>query len=160
MRSVISACSRVAGTGRLQSLSRETNPAFHAVIERFDLLTGVPVVLNTSFNLRGEPMVHRPGEAVADFLRSEMDALVLGSLVSDKSKPGERRGHPATHSGVRRRRRRGSAAYCAPVLQPHEPAMWARPLPCLPARARSGTRSTLTVPPVRLVVRVPLCEIQ
>jgi carbamoyltransferase len=89
MRSVIPACSHVDGTGRLQSVSRETNPDFYAVIQRFDELTGVPVVLNTSFNLRGEPMVHRPGEAVADYLRSEMDSLVLGSFVTDKSGHGE-----------------------------------------------------------------------
>jgi carbamoyltransferase len=83
-RAEIPACAHVDGTGRLQSVTHETNPGFHAVIERFDELTGVPVVLNTSFNLRGEPMVHRPGEAVTDFLRSDMDSLVVGSLVADK----------------------------------------------------------------------------
>jgi len=84
-RSVIPAVSHVDGTGRVQSVTRESNQAFYRVIERFGELTGVPVVLNTSFNLRGEPMVHRPGEAVADFRRSAMDSLVLGSLVADKS---------------------------------------------------------------------------
>jgi carbamoyltransferase len=83
-QSVIPACSHVDGTGRLQSVSRHTNPAFYEVIEHFDRLTGVPVVLNTSFNLRGEPMVHRPGEAVADFQRSDMDSLFLGPFVTDK----------------------------------------------------------------------------
>jgi carbamoyltransferase len=84
MQRVIPACSHVDGTGRVQSVSRESNPVFFEVIERFDAYTGVPVVLNTSFNLAGEPMVHRPGEAVADFLRSDMDSLVLGSFVVDK----------------------------------------------------------------------------
>ncbi len=84
MQRVIPACTHVDGTGRVQSVTREFNPAFYELIERFDALTGVPVVLNTSFNLAGEPMVHRPGEAVADFLRSDMDSLVLGSHVVDK----------------------------------------------------------------------------
>ena len=84
-RSVVPAVSHVDGTGRVQSVTAETNPGFHRVIERFGELTGVPVVLNTSFNLRGEPMVHRPGEAVADFRRSAMDSLVIGSLVADKA---------------------------------------------------------------------------
>jgi carbamoyltransferase len=83
-QSVIPACAHVDGTGRLQSVSHDTNPTFYEVIERFDRLTGVPVVLNTSFNLRGEPMVHRPGEAVADFQRSDMDSLFLGPFVTDK----------------------------------------------------------------------------
>lgn len=81
---VIPACSHVDGTGRLQSVTRQDNPVFYDLIERFRAYTGVPVVLNTSFNLRGEPMVHRPGEAVADFLRSDMDSLVLGPFVADK----------------------------------------------------------------------------
>ncbi len=85
-RSVIPAVTHVDGTGRLQSVTPELNPSFHRLISEFDRLTGVPVVLNTSFNLRGEPIVHRPGEAVADFLRSEMDCVVLGSLLCDKEK--------------------------------------------------------------------------
>jgi carbamoyltransferase len=84
MQGVIPACSHVDGTGRVQSVTASFNPAFHEVIERFAAHTGVPVVLNTSFNLAGEPMVHRPGEAVADFLRSDMDSLVLGPYVVDK----------------------------------------------------------------------------
>ena len=83
-QAVIPATAHVDGTGRVQSVTREFNPAFYEVIERFGALTGVPVVLNTSFNLRGEPMVHRPGEAVTDFLRSEMDSLILGHWVADK----------------------------------------------------------------------------
>jgi len=57
------------------------------LIEEFDRLTGVPVVLNTSFNLRGEPMVHRPAEAVNDYLVSEMDALLLGPYLAKKDRP-------------------------------------------------------------------------
>ncbi|HLH99363.1 MAG TPA: carbamoyltransferase [Acidimicrobiales bacterium] len=83
-RDEIPAVTHVDGTGRVQSVTREFNPAFYEVIRAFGERTGVPVVLNTSFNLRGEPMVHRPGEAIADFLRSEMDSLVLGPYVVDK----------------------------------------------------------------------------
>ena len=86
-RDLIPAVTHVDGTGRLQSVTREFNPAFHGLVREFDRLTGVPVVLNTSFNLRGEPMVHRPAEAVADFLRSGMDALVLGPFVAEKARP-------------------------------------------------------------------------
>lgn len=83
-QAVIPAVCHVDGTGRVQTVTRDANPTFHRVIERFGERTGVPVVLNTSFNLRGEPMVHRPGEAVADFQRSAMDALVVGPFVADK----------------------------------------------------------------------------
>ena len=83
-RPVIPAVTHVDGTGRVQSVTQQFNPAFHDLITKFGERTGVPVVLNTSFNLRGEPMVHRPGEAVTDFLRSEMDSLFLGSFVADK----------------------------------------------------------------------------
>jgi carbamoyltransferase len=83
-RDVIPAVTHVDGTGRLQSVTQAFNPAFHRVISEFDRLTGVPVVMNTSFNLRGEPMVLRPEEAVADFVRSEMQALYLGRYMTEK----------------------------------------------------------------------------
>ena len=83
-RSVIPAVTHVDGTGRMQSVSPSFNPAYHRLIIEFDRRTGVPVVLNTSFNLRGEPMVNRPEEAVEDFLKSEMDALFLGELMAEK----------------------------------------------------------------------------
>lgn len=86
-RDVIPAVSHVDGTARVQSVTPEENPAFYDLVKQFGQITGVPVVLNTSFNLRGEPMVHRPGEAVADFLRSDMDSLVLGHYVADKEPP-------------------------------------------------------------------------
>ncbi|MEO7837504.1 MAG: carbamoyltransferase C-terminal domain-containing protein, partial [Acidimicrobiales bacterium] len=86
-RDVIPAVTHVDGTGRLQSVTADFNPAFHRLIEEFDRLTGVPVVLNTSFNLRGEPMVHRPAEAVEDYLKSEMDALLLGPYLAEKDRP-------------------------------------------------------------------------
>jgi carbamoyltransferase len=83
-RDVIPAVAHVDGTGRLQSVLREANPLYHRLIEEFERRTGVPVVLNTSFNLRGEPIVHRPEEALVDFLGTGMDALVLGPYVLEK----------------------------------------------------------------------------
>ena len=76
-RAVIPAVTHVDGTGRLQSVDRRGNPVFHRLIQEFERRTGVPVVLNTSFNLRGEPIVHRPEEALADYVNTGMDALFL-----------------------------------------------------------------------------------
>lgn len=83
-RDRIPAVTHVDGTGRLQTVTAGFNPAFHRVISEFDRITGVPVVLNTSFNLRGEPMVLRPEEAVHDFLGSDMHALFLGPYLAEK----------------------------------------------------------------------------
>ena len=83
-REVIPAVTHVDGTGRIQTVQREENAEYHRLIEEFDRLTGVPVVLNTSFNLRGEPIVARPEEALHDFLTTGMDALLLGPYILDK----------------------------------------------------------------------------
>jgi carbamoyltransferase len=82
-RQVIPAVTHVDGTGRLQSVGDE-NPTFQRLIKEFERRTGVPVVLNTSFNLRGEPIVHKPQEAVEDYLATGMDALILGNLLVEK----------------------------------------------------------------------------
>jgi carbamoyltransferase len=79
-RDKIPAPTHVDGTGRLQTVTRETNPRYHALISAFRDLTGVPVVLNTSFN-DNEPIVCRPEEAIDCFLRTQMDALVLGDFL-------------------------------------------------------------------------------
>ncbi|HVM12094.1 MAG TPA: carbamoyltransferase C-terminal domain-containing protein, partial [Actinomycetota bacterium] len=83
-RDVIPAVTHVDGTGRMQSVRREENPDYHRLISEFERLTGVPVVLNTSFNLRGEPIVARPEEALEDYLNTGMDALLLGRYVLEK----------------------------------------------------------------------------
>lgn len=70
----------VDGSGRLQTVQREANPRYYALIAAFNAITGVPVVLNTSFN-ENEPVVCRPEEALNCFLRTRMDALVLGDFV-------------------------------------------------------------------------------
>jgi carbamoyltransferase len=79
-REKIPAPTHVDGTGRLQTVKREANPRYHALISAFRDLTGVPVVLNTSFN-DNEPIVCRPEEAIDCFLRTQMDALVLGDFL-------------------------------------------------------------------------------
>lgn len=79
-RSFIPAVTHVDGSGRLQTVSRDTNPAYYDLIEAFRGLTGVPIVLNTSFN-ENEPVVCRPEEALDCFLRTKMDVLFLGNWV-------------------------------------------------------------------------------
>jgi len=76
-RSLIPAVTHVDGSGRLQTVNRDTNPRYYRLIEAFNDLTGVPMVLNTSFN-ENEPVVCQPGEALDCFLRTKMDVLVLG----------------------------------------------------------------------------------
>lgn len=88
-REQIPAVTHVDGTARLQTVDKAANPEFHRLIGEFDRITGVPLVLNTSFNLRGEPMVHRPTEAIDDFRRSEMDALLIGNCMAEKRREPE-----------------------------------------------------------------------
>jgi carbamoyltransferase len=85
-RTVIPAVTHFDGTGRLQTVERAVNPRFYALIEAFDRLTGVPVVVNTSLNLQGEPIVCTPAEAVSTYLRSGLDALVMGDYLCVKSR--------------------------------------------------------------------------
>ena len=79
-RDKIPAPTHVDGTGRLQTVTVDANPRYHALIAEFERQTGVPVVLNTSFN-DNEPIVCRPQEALDCFLRTKMDALVLGNFL-------------------------------------------------------------------------------
>jgi carbamoyltransferase len=65
-------------------VNSEQSPEFHAILSAFDALTGCPVLINTSFNVRGEPIVCTPEDAYRCFMRTEMDALVLGSHVLEK----------------------------------------------------------------------------
>ncbi len=72
------------GTGRLQTIRREWNPLYYSVVQRFGEATGVPVLLNTSFNLRGEPLVTSPGNAIGTFMNSGIDLLVMERFVIHK----------------------------------------------------------------------------
>jgi carbamoyltransferase len=83
-QSVLPAITHVDGTGRLQTVFRDQSPRYYSLIERFGQATGVPVLLNTSFNLKGEPIVTTPANAFHTFTASEMDTLVLGNFVVDK----------------------------------------------------------------------------
>jgi len=82
-RAKIPAVTHVDGTGRLQTVDRDTNPLYWRLIKEFENLTGVPVVLNTSFN-ENEPIVCKPEEAIECFLRTKMDALVIGNYLAKK----------------------------------------------------------------------------
>jgi carbamoyltransferase len=84
-RDVIPAVTHVDGTGRIQTVRKEENLRYYRLIETFGKATGVPVVLNTSFNLKGEPIVNTPGEAFSTFRKSGMDVLVLGNHVIEKT---------------------------------------------------------------------------
>jgi carbamoyltransferase len=87
-RGIIPAVTHVDGTARLQTVAGEgVNDRYYRLISRFGEATGVPVLLNTSFNLRGEPIVNTPQEAFSTFMRSGMDALVLDRtiLLKDRS---------------------------------------------------------------------------
>lgn len=85
-RDSIPAITHVDGTGRLQTVDQATAPRYYQLIRRFGEATGVPVLLNTSFNLRGEPIVNTPQGAFMTFSRSEMDLLVLGQYLIEKGR--------------------------------------------------------------------------
>ena len=83
-QSIIPACVHVDGSARPQFVNKETNPLYHALISSFYEKTGVPVVMNTSFNLADEPIVHTPQDAILSFIRSDIDVLVLGNYFIEK----------------------------------------------------------------------------
>ncbi|GJM15349.1 MAG: carbamoyltransferase [Thermodesulfobacteriota bacterium] len=85
-REILPAITHVDGTGRLQTVRKDTNPKYYKLIETFGAATGVPVLLNTSFNLKGEPVVNTPAEAFSSFSASGMDLLVLGNYLVTKNK--------------------------------------------------------------------------
>ena len=87
-RAVIPAVTHVDGSGRLQTVSARTNPTYYALIKEFEKLTGVPIVLNTSFN-ENEPIVDTPEQALDCFMRTRMDAIVLHNTIV-RRQPAER----------------------------------------------------------------------
>jgi carbamoyltransferase len=84
-RSTIPAVTHVDGSARIQTVRRETNPLYHAILEAFYRRTGCPVIVNTSFNVRGEPIVCTLDDAYRCFMRTNIDALVVEKFVLDKS---------------------------------------------------------------------------
>ena len=85
-RSEIPAVTHVDGSARIQTVRRETNPLYWEIIEAFRKLTGCPVIVNTSFNVRGEPIVCTPEDSYRCFMRTEMDYLVLETFVLSKDR--------------------------------------------------------------------------
>jgi len=81
----VPAVTHVDNSARLQTVFRDTNPRYYELIRRFGEATGVPVLLNTSFNLKGEPIVTTPDNALNTFFASEMDTLVLGNHIVHKA---------------------------------------------------------------------------
>ena len=84
-RSTIAAVTHVDGSARVQSVDEKTHPVFHEMIRRFEALTGCPLVVNTSFNLRGEPVVESPAQAYTCFMRTDMDVLAIGPYLLHKA---------------------------------------------------------------------------
>ncbi|WP_412061488.1 carbamoyltransferase [Rubrivirga sp. IMCC45206] len=83
--SALPAVTHVDGSARVQTVTAERNGLFHALLAAFDAKTGCPVLVNTSFNVRGEPIVHAPADAVRVFRRTGMDALAIGPFVVTKA---------------------------------------------------------------------------
>jgi carbamoyltransferase len=81
---VIPAVTHAGGTGRLQTVTREQNPRYYRIVEKFGEATGVPVLMNTSFNLRGEPIVTTPRNALNTFMKSGLDVLLLDRFLVRK----------------------------------------------------------------------------
>jgi len=84
VRSEIPAVTHVDYSARLQTVDEERNPRFYRLLDAFDRLTGCPVLVNTSFNVRGEPIVCTPEDAYRCFLATDMDALILEDVVVSK----------------------------------------------------------------------------
>lgn len=80
----IPAVRHIDGTARVQTVDETQHPLLHALLTEFDALTGVPVLVNTSFNTRGEPIVCSPRDAIECFWTSPLDALVIGPFLLEK----------------------------------------------------------------------------
>jgi carbamoyltransferase len=83
-KDVLPAITHVDGTARPQTVNKKNNPLYYKLIDSFGAATGVPVVLNTSFNLKGEPVVNTPADAYSTFMRSGIDLLVMGNFTVKK----------------------------------------------------------------------------
>lgn len=100
IESPVSAVTHVDRSARIQTVDANVNPLFHQLLTAFKQLTGCPVLVNTSFNVRGEPIVCTPQDAVTCFLQTHMDVLVIGPFVVEKS---EGQAKPLEEGAVRQR---------------------------------------------------------
>jgi carbamoyltransferase len=87
-RSFIPAVTHVDYSARIQTIKREDSPLYYDIINTFYRKTGCPLIINTSFNIRGEPLVCSPEDAFRCFMRTEMDYLVMGCFILDKKEQG------------------------------------------------------------------------
>jgi len=85
-RSEIPAVTHVDYSARIQTVNKDTNKRYHDLIYKFKEKTGCPVIVNTSFNVRGEPIVNTPTDAFNCFMGTELDYLIIGNCVLDKTK--------------------------------------------------------------------------
>jgi carbamoyltransferase len=83
-RNALPAITHVDGSGRLQTVRRDHNPRFYEIIEEFEKITGVPILLNTSFNINGEPIVHSPDDALNTFFNSGLRYLAMEDYLIEK----------------------------------------------------------------------------
>lgn len=83
-KELIPGVTHMDGTARVQTVSKKTNPKFWDLIHEFENITGIPMLVNTSFNLRGEPIICSPYDAIASFQKSQMDCLVLGNYIVER----------------------------------------------------------------------------
>ncbi len=86
VRSDIPAVTHVDYSARIQTVHKETNPLYHKLISRFNEKYGCAVIINTSFNVRGEPIVCTPADAYKCFMRTNMDYLVMGNFIIEKER--------------------------------------------------------------------------
>jgi carbamoyltransferase len=84
VRSTIPAVTHIDYSARVQTVDKDTSPRFYKLIKAFKRLTGCPVIINTSFNVRGEPIVCKPEEAYTCFMRTHMDYLIMGNYILSK----------------------------------------------------------------------------
>jgi len=100
---LLPAITHLDGTARVQTVAQAQNPLYYALIEEFGKLTGVPVLVNTSFNVQGEPIVSTPEQAYNSFAHTDMDYLVMGDALisaSAKRKLGRYPGTTRVHTGA------------------------------------------------------------
>ena len=89
-RSSIPAITHIDYSARIQTVHAETNPRYHALITKFKEITGCPIVVNTSFNVRGEPIVNTPEDAFRCFMGTELDILAIGNCLLRKTEQDEK----------------------------------------------------------------------
>jgi carbamoyltransferase len=83
-RAIIPSVTHIDGSARVQTVSQEENARLYLLIEKFADITNIPILMNTSFNIKGQPIVETPGEAIQAFKESPIDVLVIGDFIIEK----------------------------------------------------------------------------